>query len=149
MHARLLIILAAVATALTACLAPPQPGTSPFEGAPTQPSEENGMPDHTEPHATPSAADHDALVQSARQDLAEQLTVAPDDIEVTTVRAVTWPDGSMGCPEPGQMYTQALVDGAYIELAHDGDAYAYHWGQGLPEPFLCERSDGPPRTADS
>ena len=30
---------------------------------------------------------------------------------VVDARAVTWPDSSLGCPEPGMMYTQVLVDG--------------------------------------
>jgi hypothetical protein len=148
MRARVLLT-ALLAAALTACLAPPEPGTSPFQGAPTDPTEEPGMPDSSEPDATAAPHDHDALAQAAQQDLAERLGVDAATIEVATVRDVTWPDGSMGCPQPGQMYTQALVDGAYLELVHDGDTYAYHWGQGLDAPFLCERSDGPPRTADS
>ena len=36
-----------------------------------------------------------------------------DESAVVLVRAeqVTFPDGSLGCPEPGRMYTQALVPG--------------------------------------
>ena len=30
--------------------------------------------------------------------------------------AVTWNDGSLGCPEPGMFYTQALVDGYHVIL---------------------------------
>ncbi|HSM17345.1 MAG TPA: hypothetical protein VK845_10190 [Gemmatimonadales bacterium] len=35
---------------------------------------------------------------------------------VLRAEAVTWQDGSLGCPEPGMAYTQALVDGYWVEL---------------------------------
>ena len=28
--------------------------------------------------------------------------------------AVTWSDGSLGCPQPGEYYTQVLVPGYWI-----------------------------------
>jgi hypothetical protein len=146
MRTRDLLVTAAFALLLGAC-GTTEPGPPPFQGQPTDTTEEPGMPDSTEPTASPH--DHDALAQGAQQDLAQHLDVDADTIEVATIRDVTWPDGSMGCPEPGQMYTQALVDGAYLELVHDGDTYAYHWGQGRDAPFLCERSDGPPGNARS
>lgn len=148
MRARDLFVTTTLVVLLSAC-GTPEPGTSPVQGQPTNTTEEPGMPDPTGPFMTPSPADHDALAQSARQDLAARLDVDPDEIEVGTVHDVIWPDGSIGCPEPDKMYTQALVEGAYIELVHAGDTYPYHWGHGLPEPFLCEGSDGPPGGARS
>lgn len=61
---------------------------------------------------------------------------------VTTVSAesVTWPDGSLGCPEPGQMYTQALVDGYQVIVEVGGTRYDYRVGSGT-DVRLCE---GPP-----
>jgi hypothetical protein len=49
---------------------------------------------------------------------------------------VTWNDGSIGCPQPGVSYTQALVEGARVTLLHEGTTYAYH--QGGDDLFLCE-----------
>ena len=41
-----------------------------------------------------------------------------DRSSMTVVRAesVVWPDGSLGCPEPGITYTMATVDGYWVEL---------------------------------
>jgi hypothetical protein len=70
-------------------------------------------------------------------ELARQSDVDPDDIEVVTHEPVTWRDGSLGCPEPGKMYTQALVDGYRIVLRLGGKDIAYHGADGKP-PFRCD-----------
>ena len=47
-------------------------------------------------------------------DASERTGVLPDALVVTRAEAVTWNDGSLGCPEPGMFYTMALVDGYQI-----------------------------------
>lgn len=94
----------------------------------------------TEPTASPETPQEDAVTPEQEQaiaDLAEHLEVDAAEIEVVSVEDVTWPDGALGCPEPGKMYTQAMVDGQRIVLAHDGTEYAYHSG-GDRAPFHCE-----------
>lgn len=49
-------------------------------------------------------------------DAAERTSTEPDAVEVIQAQAVTWNDGSLGCPEPGMFYTQALVDGYQVIL---------------------------------
>jgi hypothetical protein len=58
-------------------------------------------------------------------------------IEVVVAHELTWPDGSLGCPEPGVSYTQALVDGYRIELSDGTTTYEYHGAVG-EDPFFCE-----------
>jgi hypothetical protein len=41
-----------------------------------------------------------------------------NEFALVRAEAVTWSDGSLGCPEPGMMYTQALVDGYWVVLEH-------------------------------
>lgn len=87
-------------------------------------------------------------VQFAVADLANRLGIDDSAIEIVYVEAVTWPNGAMGCPQPGMAYTQVLVDGLRVVLSVDGVSYAYHSGGG-GEPFLCEqnlsaREDTPP-----
>ena len=65
-----------------------------------------------------------------------RLGVDPGELEVVSVEEVTWPDGSLGCPEPGMSYTQALVEGSKVVLGHDGRVYVYHAGDD-DQPFLC------------
>jgi hypothetical protein len=50
-----------------------------------------------------------------------------------------WRDGSLGCPQPDMMYTQALVDGYLIQLSAGSRLYNYHGANGR-DPFLCTNS---------
>ena len=76
-------------------------------------------------------------VDQAIEDLADHLGTEPSSITVTSAEAVVWPDGSLGCPEPGMVYTQAQVDGLLIRLSADGIEYRYHSGGRISTPFLC------------
>ena len=56
---------------------------------------------------------------------------------VISAEAVTFPDGSLGCPQPGMVYTQALVDGYKIVAEAGGKTYDY---RGTGSTFrLCSR----------
>lgn len=59
------------------------------------------------------------------EDAADRAQVDPGAVEVTTAEAVTWSDGSLGCPEPGMMYTQALVEGYHVIVDADGTELDY------------------------
>ena len=80
------------------------------------------------------------LADQAVADLAIRLKVTNSEIELVSVEAVTWQDGSIGCPEPDRSYTQALVEGHRIVLDHGDRVYLYHSGAGRP-PFLCPSDD--------
>jgi hypothetical protein len=92
----------------------------------------------------PATLDIEQATAAARDDLAERLSIDNDAIEVVDARRVTWGNGALGCPEPGMMYTQALVPGYYIHLRYNGkDAY-YHAGRdGRPMHCPAERSQPP------
>jgi len=93
------------------------------------------------PTAEPSI---DQVQAAARDDLAARRSVAVEDIEVISARRVTWGDGSMGCPEPGMMYTQALVPGFYVHLQIQGEDAFYHAGRdGRPMYCSAKRSQPP------
>jgi hypothetical protein len=49
---------------------------------------------------------------------------------------VTWPNGALGCPQPGQSYTQAIVEGMQVVVTADGKTYDYRFGTG-DTPSLC------------
>jgi hypothetical protein len=42
--------------------------------------------------------------------------VAPEQLVIVRAESVVWNDGSLGCPEPGMMYTQALVNGYWVVI---------------------------------
>lgn len=125
---------------LIACgsLEAPDDGGDVGESAPT-----TGTTDSVGSETTSGMETDIDLVSTATEDLARRLKVTAAEIEVLEVEAVTWPDGSLGCPEPGQVYTQALVEGRRIILGHGGRVYLYHAG-GDSQPFLCasDEADG-------
>ncbi len=74
-----------------------------------------------------------------RADLQSRVSLtAGDEPEVVLAESVTWSDGSLGCPQPGQSYTQALVDGMRVVVAWEGTEYDYRFGRG-DRAHLCER----------
>ncbi len=79
-------------------------------------------------------------VQQAIADLAARLSIDPATISVLRVEEVEWPDGSLGCPREDMSYTQALVNGVFIQLEAGGQHYNYH-GRTGDEPFLCTSKD--------
>jgi hypothetical protein len=116
------------------------PSTPPFSAQPIPPV---SIPPGSIPPAVSRGTpiEHDLpLVVAAVDDLAEKLGIESDAVSVMQAVAVTWPDGSLGCPEPGMMYTQALVDGTFVLLEADGRQYQYHGGDPL---FLCQPGKGP------
>jgi len=76
------------------------------------------------------------MVTGAIDDLVEYLDVDSASIAVETVEEVVWPNGGLGCPQPGMVYAQVLTDGLRIVLIHDRTEYVYHSG-GMVDPFLC------------
>ena len=67
----------------------------------------------------------EAPIAAAIADLARHLQIEPESIELVDVRGVQWPDGSLGCPRGGELYTQAIVDGSQVILQVDGRMYDY------------------------
>ncbi|MGI9245787.1 MAG: hypothetical protein ACR2I8_03670 [Steroidobacteraceae bacterium] len=66
------------------------------------------------------------LIGMAVSDAARRLGIARNDVKLVAADAVVWPDGSLGCPQPGMMYAQALVPGYRILLRASGQELNYH-----------------------
>jgi hypothetical protein len=66
------------------------------------------------------------MLSAVVEDAASGAGVDPSDVQVITAEAVTWSDGSLGCPEPGMSYTQALVPGYRVVLEIDGEELSFH-----------------------
>jgi hypothetical protein len=80
----------------------------------------------------------ETFIRKAKEDLSQRFSIEAEQIEVLEARSVVWPDTSMGCPQPGMMYTQVLQDGVRIHLKAGDQVYAYHGG-GARDLFLCEQ----------
>jgi hypothetical protein len=66
------------------------------------------------------------LLEAILQDAEERTGVEQAQITLLRAEAVTWRDGSLGCPQPGMMYTQALVPGYRVVLEAGGRQLDYH-----------------------
>ena len=94
----------------------------------TEPSDSIRVPLEAPPSTvTPPAVGNvpDSLLQAVIADAADRSGSAESALEVVRAQAVTWNDGSLGCPSPGQMYTQALVSGYWIVVEIDEREYDY------------------------
>ena len=84
----------------------------------------------------------ESVVQVAVADLAARIGGDPDAIEVLKAERVTWPNGALGCPQPGMMYTEALVGGFQVVLATDHRTRVFDYHAGADErPFLCPSAE--------
>lgn len=84
------------------------------------------------------SGDDSRVVQAAKKELAKKLAVSERAISlVGEVEEVTWPDSSLGCPEPGMMYAQVLTPGYRFKLQSGGKIFEYHAGKGAVK--LCNR----------
>ena len=99
--------------------------------SPTRVEESPSPGGETAPGASPATASITeeglaALVAAA----AESANVGVQDVRVLTAERVTWADVSLGCPRPGQGYTQALVPGFRVVLEIDGEQHYFHAAEG-------------------
>jgi hypothetical protein len=72
------------------------------------------------------------VAESVAEVLLERITgdLAARGIDVRTLSVVSvttrvWPDGSLGCPDPGMSYPQQLVEGSRIVVEAGGRRYDY------------------------
>lgn len=104
------------------------PVAPPNQGEPVQ------MPT---PIPIPADAGLQNLIDKAKTNLANRLSISVDQIVLREATSVVWPDASLGCPQPGMVYIQVPEDGLLIKLQVGDQIYPYHSG-GFREPFLCE-----------
>lgn len=78
---------------------------------------------------TPSASGLEGLIEKAKEDLAQRLSVPISDISLVDAKEVFWSDGSLGCPQPDMAYAQVLTPGYLIKLKYDIREFEYHAGK--------------------
>lgn len=105
---------------MTSSTNPPSSDTSSTSSTPPSsvtPSTQAGVPS--------GVSVPDDVLDAALQQAAEDTGMSPDEFDVVGAAQVTWNDGSLGCPQPGRMYTQALVEGYWVILANEGETFDY------------------------
>ncbi|MGO0577013.1 hypothetical protein [Ornithinimicrobium panacihumi] len=93
----------------------------------------------------PDAVQEREDVQAAVEAEAKRTGVEASQVEIAGYADVTWRDGSIGCPEPGQMYTMALVPGHQLVLSVDGKLASYHAAEGKDFAYCANPSPPVPR----
>lgn len=79
------------------------------------------------------------LLQAIRDDAAQRTGLPAEDFVEIRSQEIVWNDGSLGCGEPGKMYTQALVDGFWVVL-EVGDAHLDYRVGSKATFMLCEQA---------
>lgn len=87
-------------------------------------------------------SDQPAPVVQAIEDLARRQDAPVSEISVISREEVTWPNGGLGCPKPGMVYIQQLINGSRLILAYGGREFAYHAGPSGEYKHCANPSDG-------
>jgi len=82
-----------------------------------------------------------SLVEKVLEDAARRTGMPVTRLQVLSAESVTWSDGSLGCPQEGMNYTQALVSGFLVRVQAGDELLEYHAGKD-GKAFLC-----PPESA--
>lgn len=84
----------------------------------------------------------EGIVTSIIADVEKRTGADPTEFQMLRNEPVVWNNGSLGCPKPGEFYTQALVDGYWVVLSFQGQEFDYRVNsQGFF--LLCEESTLP------
>ena len=84
-----------------------------------------------------------AILEAILKEVAGLAGVDRDQVMIERAESVVWNDGSLGCPEPGMAYTQALVNGYWIVVEAAGKKYDFRVGSGGSF-RLCPPGQGQP-----
>ena len=76
-----------------------------------------------------------------RGQVAEQLGLSDEALTLVSTEKVTWPDTSLGCPQPDMTYAQVLTPGWRVVLVDDeGQEYNVHTAESREKFIICESS---------
>lgn len=78
------------------------------------------------------------VMEQVMGDLEQRAGVQRTALNVIRSEAVIWSDGSLGCPQPGVMYTQETIDGYWVVLQGGGATYDYRVDGRRNRVTLCE-----------
>lgn len=83
-----------------------------------------------------------AVIQAAVDDAAGRAGVEASEVTVVSAESMTWPNGALGCPQPGSMYTQAITPGYRVVVEAGGVRYDYRSTQ-QGDVRWCQDPPGP------
>ena len=75
---------------------------------------------------TPADPSLQSLVEKAKSDLGQRLSISLTQINLVELTEVEWSDSGLGCPQPGMDYLQVITPGYLILLEVNAQTYEYH-----------------------
>lgn len=89
------------------------------------------------------------LMDSALADLSQRVgrTVTLNDLTNWTFAQSSYPDTSLGCPQPGITYAQVITPGVQFMLTYAGNIYDYRVSGDRTAIILCSVTPAPPTPA--
>src|SRR5438552_6799665 len=88
-----------------------------------------------------------AILDPILKEAAALAKVDREQLVIVRAESVVWHDGSLGCPEPGMMYTQALLNGYWVVIEAAGQNYYFRVGSGGSFRLCPTCQDHPPSQA--
>jgi hypothetical protein len=96
-------------------------------GASDPPPKPAAQPTIAEESTMPNARTAPApLLEKVLEDAQKRTGASRSQLEIVSTEKITWNDGALGCPQPGRMYTQALVPGYRIRVRTADQTLDYH-----------------------
>lgn len=127
----LAVSIASCSSALVTPAAPQPTGTpiieSPDIATPTLSQTPSPKPTSIiSPNVQPKAGEvPEKILEEIFADLMERTGAESEEIQIVKAEAVTWQDGSLGCPKPGELYIQILIKGFWVVLRVGSVEYDY------------------------
>lgn len=132
-------VAALFASLVLACTAPGAASTG-QTAAPSDPGSRPSGPVSIPPSGEPVPGTvPEALLERIIAEAASVAGVDPSEVVVVSTEAVTWNNGSLGCPKPGVMYIQQIIAGYRVVVEAGGERFDYRAGSS-GEPKRCEGS---------
>lgn len=118
-------------------------------GSPLATPSETPTPMSTQPTSGTESQVPEPMLVLVLEAAAKLASVPRGQLVVVRAEAVVWNDGSLGCPEPGMEYTQALVNGYWVVIEAAGHTYDFRAGRD-GKFHLCPEGRGrPPSQSDN
>ena len=140
------VLIIAIAVALEIIVNTPCGLASPHESM-TTPSE-TPVPTSTPQMSRVESQMPEAILGPILDEAAKLANVPPQQLVIVRAEAVVWNDGSLGCPEPGMEYAQALINGFWVVISGAGQTYDFRVGRDGNFRLCPARRGHPPVQSD-
>src|SRR3954454_20439771 len=136
------VVLLALTILPTAAACGPKPTRAPAN-EPTVLSSSNSPSTTTGENARMKTEVPKRILDPILNEASKLANVPREQLVIVHAQAVVWNDGSLGCPEPGMEYAQALVNGYWVVINASGQTYDFRAGRDESS-RLCPKARAPP-----